>query len=251
MDANDKHLDILYLDEDLVIVNKPSGLLVHRTHLAKHETDAALQRLNHQLGQWVYPVHRLDRATSGVLMFALSSGVARQLVRQFSNHSIDKRYLCLTRGHTNQVGQIDYPLAQLNEKKGRSRFKIAGTEKEAVTHYQTLQHYLLPYPVSKYPTTRCSLVEITPQHGRKHQIRRHFKHLRNPLLGDTRYGCRHHNQLFSSFELPLRLMLHAKSIAFTHPNSGKKIFIEAPIAEDFQQMLEYLEQHDITASQST
>jgi len=244
----DTHLDILYLDDDLVIINKPSGLLVHRTELASQETDAVVQRLNNQLGKWVYPVHRLDRATSGVLILALSSSIASMLSEQFANNSIHKTYLCIVRGYTELIGTIDHPLAQLNEVKGRSRFKIAGTEKDAVTHYRQIQNYLLPYPVSKYSTTRCSLLEIRTEQGRKHQIRRHFKHIRCPLIGDTRYGCRHHNQLFNALLLPLRLLLHANHISFQHPKTGQEISISAPIPDDFQTIIHYLEKNAVKPS---
>lgn len=234
------YLDILYLDEDIVVIDKPSGLLVHRTELASQEEDAVVQRLNQQLDKWVYPVHRLDRATSGILILALSSEVASLLSDQFLHGKIDKRYLCLVRGYTENEGTIDHPLAKLNEVKGRSRFKIEGTEKEAVTHFEKVENYLLPFPVSKYPTARCSLLKVKTEQGRKHQIRRHFKHLRHPLIGDTRYGCRHHNKLFCGLSLPLRLFLHASNIEFKHPTKTEIVKLEAPIPADFQYVLNYL-----------
>ncbi|WP_425640994.1 RluA family pseudouridine synthase [Marinomonas gallaica] len=236
-------LEILHIDDDLVVVNKPSGLLVHRTDLAKHEQDAVVQRLNEQLGRWVFPVHRLDRATSGVLVMALNETVARKLGEQFMARTTGKHYLAIVRGHTADQGTIDYPLAKLNEEKGRSRFKIEGTEKEAVSHFQTLETFEIPVPVSRYNQMRLSLVSVQPEHGRTHQIRRHFKHVFHPLLGDTRYGCRHHNQAMRGhwFE-DLRLMLHAKQLSFTHPTTQMRMSIDAPVPDDMQQLIESLRQ---------
>ncbi len=231
-------LDILYQDSAIVAVNKPSGLLVHRTDLAKEEQDAVVQRLNEQLGQWVYPIHRLDRATSGVLIMALDSDTAAQLGNQFTDRETQKVYQAIVRGHTNDNGIIDYPLAKLNEEKGRSRFKIEGTEKEAVSHYKTLQHFEIPYAVSRYDKMRLSLVEVRPEHGRTHQIRRHFKHIFHPLLGDTRYGCRHHNQVMrANWNPALRLMLHATSLTIQHPKSDESLTINAPLPQDFNELI--------------
>ncbi|MCO4786961.1 RluA family pseudouridine synthase [Marinomonas atlantica] len=236
-------LEILHIDDDLVVVNKPSGLLVHRTDLAKHEQDAVVQRLNEQLGRWVFPIHRLDRATSGVLIMALNETAARKLGEQFMARTTGKHYLAIVRGHTADHGTIDYPLAKLNEEKGRSRFKIEGTEKEAVSHFQTLETFEIPVPVSRYNQMRLSLVSVQPEHGRTHQIRRHFKHVFHPLLGDTRYGCRHHNQVMRDFwSEDLRLMLHAKQLSFTHPTTQMHMSIDAPVPDDMQQLIESLRQ---------
>lgn len=236
-------LEILHIDDDLVVINKPSGLLVHRTDLAKHEQDAVVQRLNEQLGRWVYPVHRLDRATSGVLVMALNETVAGQLGEQFMARTTGKNYLAIVRGHTADQGTIDYPLAKLNEEKGRARFKIEGTEKEAVSHFQTLESFVIPVAVSRYHEMRLSLVSVQPEQGRTHQIRRHLKHIFHPILGDTRYGCRHHNQVMRShWSEALRLMLHAKQLSFTHPSTQLRMSITAPISDDMQQLIDSLKQ---------
>lgn len=234
-------LEILHIDDDLVVVNKPSGLLVHRTDLAKGEQDAVVQRLNAQLGRWVYPIHRLDRATSGVLVMALKDDVARHLGEQFMERSTDKNYLAIVRGHTSHEGVIDYPLAKLNEEKGRARFKIEGTEKEAISHFKTLESFQIPVPVSRYEQMRLSLVSVKPEQGRTHQIRRHFKHIFHPLLGDTRYGCRHHNQAMRDhWSQDLRLMLHAEQLTFTHPINQQRIAVSAPIPDDMTRLLDSL-----------
>lgn len=238
-------LDIIYQDDHLVVINKPSGLLVHRTQLASQETDAVVQRLNNQLGKWVYPVHRLDRGTSGALVLTFNSKTAHILSEQFSQSLVDKRYLCLVRGHPDKKGTINQALAKLNENKGQSRFKIEGTEKEAISHYTCLQSFILDKAVSRYETTRCALVEVKTEQGRKHQIRRHFKHIRHPLIGDTRYGCRHHNKLFRSLLQPQRLMLHASHLSFIHPTSLTRISFEAALPESFNDFINFLNAEDI------
>jgi len=233
-------LDILFQDEHIIVINKPEGLLVHRTHLDKHEEDAVVQRLRDQIGQWVFPVHRLDRATSGALILALSPSIARLLGSQFESHEISKTYHALVRGHLPLTGYINYPLAKIDEVKGTARTKVAGTEKEAETAYKTVSKFTLPMPVSRYPEARCSLVEITPLQGRKHQIRRHFKHIFHPLIGDTRYGCRHYNALFKHDALPKRMFLHALNITFSHPIDGTTININAPYPDSFVETLSWL-----------
>ena len=238
-------LPILFQDEHIVVINKPEGLLVHRTHLDKQEEEAVVQRLRDQIGQWVFPVHRLDRATSGVLVLALSPAVARDFGTQFENHKIEKTYHALVRGHLASRGNINYPLAKINEVKGSARAKVAGTEKAAETHYKTLTHFTLPMAVSRYDEARCSLVEITPRQGRKHQIRRHFKHIFHPLIGDTRYGCRHYNALFKLDSLPKRMFLHALNIRFFHPITHQIMDIKAPYPDSFTGTITWLNTHGL------
>ncbi|QUX95901.1 pseudouridylate synthase [Marinomonas sp. CT5] len=240
-------LEILFQDDDLVAVNKPAGLLVHRTHLAKDEEDAVVQRLRDQTGKWVFPVHRLDRGTSGVLVMAFSPDVARKLSTQFSESQTQKTYHCLVRGYCNESGVIDYPLAKLNEQKGRSRFKIEGTEKEAETHFKRLDQFLLPIPVSRYDSMRLSWVEVIPKQGRKHQIRRHFKHLLNPLVGDTCYGCRHINKALKEvWPEEFRLMLHASSLKFNHPITNQVIALHANFNDKMMNMLNKLASYRVS-----
>jgi tRNA pseudouridine65 synthase len=234
-------LEIIFQDEHLVAVNKPAGLLVHRTNLAKDEEDAVVQRLRDQTGKWVFPVHRLDRGTSGVLVMAFSPDVARQLSVQFAEAQTQKIYHCLVRGFCEGSGVIDYPLAKLNEQKGRSRFKIEGTEKEAETHFTSQERYQLPVPVSRYDSMRLSWIEVAPKQGRKHQIRRHFKHLLNPLVGDSCYDCRHINKVAKEiWPEDFRLMLHASSLEFRHPMTEQQLILKAPISEKITNILNQL-----------
>lgn len=237
-------LDILFQDEHLIAVNKPAGLLVHRTHLAKDEEDAVVQRLRDQTGKWVFPVHRLDRGTSGVLVMAFSPEVARQLSVQFAESKTKKTYHCLVRGFCDETGVIDYPLAKLNEQKGRSRFKIAGTEKDAETRFTRLDQYQLPMPVSRYDNMRLSWLEVTPKQGRKHQIRRHFKHHLNPLVGDSCYGCRHINKVAKSiWPDDFRLMLHASSLQLNHPIMDQMMTLKADYSDKIVNILKSLESY--------
>lgn len=241
-------LDILYLDDDIVAINKPAGLLVHRTHLAKGEDDAAVQRLRDQLHKWVFPVHRLDRGTSGVLLMAFTPEMARHLGEQFSNTETQKTYHCLARGFCADEGVIDYPLAKLNEQKGRSRFKIEGSEKESQTYFRCLERYQLPIPVSQYDSMRLSWLEVHPKQGRKHQIRRHFKHNLTPLVGDSRYGCRHINKACkSALGEDFRLMLHASQLTLLHPRSLKALSIHAPLDMSMTGALEAFQPYRVKA----
>lgn len=235
-------LVILFQDEHLVAVNKPAGLLVHRTNLAKDEEDAVVQRLRDQTGKWVFPVHRLDRGTSGVLVMAFSPEVARRLSAQFAESKTKKTYHCLVRGYCDDYGVINYPLAKLNEQKGRSRFKIEGTEREAETSFTRLSQYLLPVPVSRYDSMRLSWLQVTPKQGRKHQIRRHFKHYLNPLVGDSCYGCRHINKVAKEiWSDDFRLMLHASSLEFNHPITNQPITLKADLSDKIINILNKLE----------
>lgn len=231
-------LEILYQDEYLVAVNKPAGMLVHRSWLDRHETQFVMQTLRDQIGQHVFPIHRLDRPTSGVLLFALNSEVANLLCQQFEEKSAEKSYLAVVRGYLTGAAQIDYPLkVQLD----KIADKFAQQNKEpqsAVTDYQGLQTVEMPWAVGKYQTTRYSLVKLTPHTGRKHQLRRHMKHIFHPILGDTQYGDLHQNRGLSEHTGVTRLMLHAHTLAFMHPISQQRIEIHAGLDQQWQTLLE-------------
>ncbi len=210
-------LEILHLDAHLVAVNKPAGVLVHRGWA--QDGVPAVQQLRDQLGRFVYPVHRLDRATSGALLFALSSEVARDLQRLFETCAIHKRYLALCRGHDAALTQVDHPLA-----------KQPGAEKRpAITDFRLLGQY-----------ERYGLYEAVPRTGRTHQIRRHLKHASHPLIGDTQYGKGEHNRHFREQFGFHRLALHCHRLVFEHPRAGGLLTIEAPLSADFAALLERL-----------
>lgn len=226
-------LDILYHDDTLIAINKPAGMLVHRSWLDKHETQFAMQTLRDQIGQHVFPIHRLDRPTSGVLLFALNSDTARLMSEQFEQHNIEKSYLAIVRGYLLGEGRIDYPLkVQLD--KIADKFSQEKAPQQAVTDYQNLATVEMPYPAGKFSTARYSLVQLFPHTGRKHQLRRHLKHLFHPIINDTNYGDLHQNRAFQVNTGCERLFLHANQLSFIHPHSLQKITINAPLDQQWQ-----------------
>jgi len=222
-------LEILYQDEHLVIINKPSGLLVHKSPIDKHETEFALQLVRDQIGGYVYPVHRLDKPTSGVLIFALNSEVAKLLSEDFRENKIEKEYMAVVRGYTEYEALIDYDLKVILDKKADKDRRKDKEAQSAQTYYERLKIMELPYPVSRYPVARYSLVKLFPKSGRKHQLRRHLKHILHPIVGDTNYGRTEHNNLFREKFDSHRLLLHANRISFTHPITKKYLVVDAKL----------------------
>lgn len=219
-------LHILYRDADYVAVDKPPGLQVHRSWISEESDVFLLQRLRDQIGQRVFTVHRLDRPTSGVILFALSSEAARKLCGIFENREVEKRYLAIVRGYTDDQGHIDYPLQEEPHKPAQ----------EAITDYRTLARVELPIPVGRYTTARYSLVEIKPLTGRSRQIRKHFHHIFHPLIGDTSHGEGRHNRLFREHFNVQRLLLHAWQLRLRHPDSGELMTISAPLPVEFEKL---------------
>lgn len=218
-------LNILYQDQYLVAVDKPSGMLVHRSFLDKHETVFVMQTLRDQIGQHVFPVHRLDRPTSGVLLFALSADIARLLGEQQEKKQWRKHYLAVVRGFLAQGGELDYPLKEQLDKIADKFSRDDKAAQHAITRYQPLQQVELPIPVSKYPAARYSLVALQPITGRKHQLRRHLAHIRHPIVGDTSHGDGKHNALFKDNFNCRRLLLVAKQLQLAHPVTGETLEI--------------------------
>ncbi|MDX1392632.1 MAG: tRNA pseudouridine(65) synthase TruC [Rheinheimera sp.] len=224
-------LTIIYQDEHIVAVDKPSGMLVHRSFLDKHETVFVMQTLRDMLGQHVFPVHRLDRPTSGVLLFALSSAVARLLGQQQEQKLWRKFYLAVVRGYLLQGGELDYPLKEELDAIADKFSRDDKAPQQALTRYQPLQHIELPIAVSKYPAARYSLVALQPITGRKHQLRRHLAHLRYPIVGDTSHGDGKHNALFKQHFNCRRLLLVAKQLQLPHPVTGEPLCLSANLNE--------------------
>lgn len=230
-------LEIIYRDRWLVAVNKPAGMLVHRSWLARHETEFVMQTLRDQLGQHVYTVHRLDRPTSGVLVFALSAEVAHSLALLFEHHRIDKIYHAIVRGWLQQAATLDYPLLEQRDKIA-DKFASAGRQaKSAVTHYQPLAFSELPLAIGRYSTSRYTLVELTPETGRKHQLRRHMSHLRHPIIGDSAHGDLKQNRGAASYFGCHRLMLHASYLTLNHPVNQQELTFRARFDNTWQQFL--------------
>jgi tRNA pseudouridine65 synthase len=217
-------LTLIYEDEHLVAIDKPPGLLVHRTQLAAGEELAALQLLRDQLGRTVWPVHRLDRGTSGVLLFALSAEVASQLGAMFEQGQMDKRYLALVRGWpVADEGLIDHPLARDPELPSAGQTML-----EAQTRYRVLQRMTWPLVTdARFPSTRVALLQAEPLQGRRHQIRRHLKHIAHPILGDATHGKGPLNRAVAAHLGVHRLWLHAQRLTLTHPVSGVSLKLEA------------------------
>lgn len=227
----DAPLNILYQDQYIVAVDKPSGMLVHRSFLDKHETVFVMQTLRDQIGQHVFPVHRLDRPTSGVLLFALSSDIARLLGEQQEQKQWRKHYLAVVRGFLPQGGELDYPLKEQLDKIADKFSRDDKAPQQAITRYQPLHQVELPIAVSKYPAARYSLVALQPLTGRKHQLRRHLAHLRYPIVGDTSHGDGKHNALFKQHFSCRRLLLVAKQLQLPHPISGETLLFSAGLNE--------------------
>lgn len=231
---------ILYLDDWLVAVDKPAGLLVHRSDIDRRETRYAMKLVRDRLGRRVYPVHRLDKPTSGVLAFALDPDTARRMSEQFTAGTVKKSYLAVVRGHTALADTIDYPLV---EELDAIADKLARRDKPAqpaVTRYRRLAVAELPFPVGRYASCRYSLLEVSPKTGRKHQIRRHMKHIFHPIVGDTSHGDGRHNRFFREHFGCTRLLLSAVGLAFAHPHTGAELALAAPLDESFHAVLEGL-----------
>jgi tRNA pseudouridine65 synthase len=236
-----KTLSILYQDRHLVAINKPSGLLVHRSMIDRHETENAMSTLRDQLGQWVWPLHRLDKPTSGVLVFALDKETARLMTQAFSTDKVSKYYIAVVRGFTKELECIDYPLKDLWDKMTDRKAIKDKPERPAVTQYRRLATVELAHSVGRYCTVRYSLVQVTPLTGRNRQIRRHMKHIFHPVLGDTTYGDGKQNDFFRKNFNCCRLLLHAKEIEFIHPYSKQRIHIQAPLDQPFSSIMKALQ----------
>jgi len=233
-------LDILYRDEHLIAIDKPAGLLVHRSDIDRHETRFAVQLLRDQLGRHVQPVHRLDKGTSGVLLFAFDTAVARAMGRQFENGEVAKTYLAVVRGWPPDAAQefcvIDHALARQHDNFGRT---LRDAEAQpAVTHYRRLATIELPVAVERYPTSRYALVELQPITGRRHQLRRHMKHISHPIIGDATHGKGIHNRFFQHEFGCGRLLLACVHMAFRHPLSGAKVGVGRTVQGKFAALLE-------------
>jgi tRNA pseudouridine65 synthase len=219
-------LKILYLDDYLAIVHKPAGWLVHRTPLDKGETRFVLQTLRDQIGQHVWPVHRLDKGTSGVLVFALSADVARTLGQAFeTGEGLHKTYRAIVRGWPLPEGLIDHALKRMPDDMRSEREEV----QPAQTRYATLRRGELPIAQGQFPSLRWAEVQLQPLTGRRHQLRRHMKHIAHPIIGDATHGKGPLNRAVAERLGLQRLWLHAQSLAFNHPVSEQGLQLASPL----------------------
>ena len=213
-------IELIYADDHVAVANKPSGLLVHRG--LDNDDDVALFRVRDALGgAHVHPIHRLDRGTSGALLFARTQKAAAALHAAFESHRVEKEYLALVRGHAPEGGVIDHPVPKSAD----------GPRVPALTRFAL---------VARSQVDRCSLVRALPETGRLHQIRRHLRHIDHPLVGDVTYGSGVINRHYRATYALHRLALHASRLAFDHPVTGERVTFEAPVPEDLGAALDRL-----------
>ncbi|MBI1673333.1 tRNA pseudouridine(65) synthase TruC [Shewanella sp. DW31] len=242
-------IEILYEDEHLVAIHKTAGLLVHRSYLARRERFFAMQLTRDLVGCHVFPVHRLDRPTSGVLLFAKSSEVANALCEQFASHTVEKQYLALVRGNMHESGILDYALKVELDELGDKNADPNKAAQEAVTAYEPLLNTEIPYSSGRYSTSRFALVRLSPKTGRKHQLRRHMAHLRHPIVGDTTHGDGKQNAFFREHFSINRLWLIAKKLTFTHPITQTRLSIETELESEWETVFAELGWDEATLSQ--
>ena len=219
---------ILYCDEHIVVVNKPTGIPVHRSRLVNDDKVFLIDQVRALVDGPLHLIHRLDRATSGVLLIGRNAEVAGTLGRHFMQRDVEKTYLAVCRGWPEEIGEIHYPLPGVRENSDR---------KPALSRWKRLATIEVPIAINRYPQQRYALVEISPETGRYRQIRRHFAHLRHPLIGDTSHGRTEHNRLFKQYYSTHRLLLHAWRLQFDHPVEARRMSIEAPLDVEFAGLL--------------
>lgn len=249
MDQSSSLLKILFQDDFIVAINKPHGLMVHRSRVDVRAKRFALQTLRDQIGQSVFPVHRIDRPASGVLLFALDKQSARNLAEQFADRSVSKTYLAIVRGKTADSKRWDEALVEKQDRMTDRKARKDKPAQTAITEFRRIDSWVVPFSAGKYPTSRYSLVEAKPLTGRKHQLRRHFNHMAHPIVGDTTYGDRRHNRLFREHLGVSRLLLMAKQLQFKHPSSGAETVIDAEMDDSFAFAMAQLQQNQITSDE--
>ncbi|MDY0089051.1 MAG: pseudouridine synthase [Flavobacteriaceae bacterium] len=228
-------LEILYKDDYLVAINKPHGLLVHQSSIARDAEVFALQLLRNQLHKSVYPVHRLDRKTAGVLLFAFDKNTEKVMQQKFMDKSVEKKYLAMVRGFAPKEMTINYALTNDSNR-----------VQDAVTYFKTLQNFEIDVPLGKHNTSRYSLVEATPETGRMHQLRKHFAHILHPIIGDRPHGCNKQNRLWLEQFQMNTMMLHASQLSFAHPYREETVEIRANVSAEFQRVLDILVQKRVS-----
>lgn len=243
MDCFQEALEILYEDDVLLAVHKPAGLLMHPSWIASSQQVTNMMSLLKRMrpGVTLHTLHRLDRATSGVVLVAKDDLKAAKIMhQQFLDQRVKKTYCCIVRGWPDESGVIDYALSYKKDHYADPKAQEFKPAQPAVTHYKTVARTQLPIAVGRYPQARYALVEVKPASGRKHQIRRHMKHIAHPILGDTKHGDGRHNQVFRECYACHRLLLMATEIECMHPVYFEKIHIKAPLEKDVRNLMSAL-----------
>jgi tRNA pseudouridine65 synthase len=223
-------LEILYQDDALIAVNKPAGLAVHRSKMVSNADEFLIDVLREQVGGTVYLAHRLDRATSGVLLIARSTEVAAALGEQFMSRDVHKQYLTVVRGWPEPAeGVVDYPLPGSRE---------TGPRRDARTAYRRLATVEVPIALGRYPQQRYALLLVEPETGRFRQIRKHLAHIHHPVIGDCQHGRSDHNRLYKQYFSCHRMLLHAWRLSLHHPVDGRPMVIEASLDGAYRGLLE-------------
>ena len=223
-------LEIVYEDNWLIAINKPAGLLVHRSSIATNTDIYALQLLRDQVGFHVFPIHRLDRKTSGILLFAKDKSFVQAFQDALSSSESSKKYLAIVRGHFPKEVRVEYDLT--NDK---------GKTQSAITDFKLIKNAEIDVPFGKFKTSRYALIEAHPKTGRMHQIRKHLNHLRHPIIGDRPHGCNKQNKLFLEKWNLTKMLLHSKELELNHPYLKRKMTLQAPIPQHFDQILRILD----------
>ncbi|MEE4218381.1 MAG: pseudouridine synthase [Xanthomonadales bacterium] len=225
--------DILHQDDLLLVLNKPAAVPVHGSRMLEGRPQTLLAMAREQTGRMVHAVHRLDRPVSGAVMLTFDKNALAEMSAEFSNRRVGKSYLGVVRGWTREEGVIDYPLLPpRDERRGEEQAR------EARTRFTCLAKTELPIAVPPYQTARYSLLQLVPETGRRHQLRRHMKHISHHLVGDTTYGRGEHNRLFRGHFACERLLLHSHALTFNHPCNGEQIKVTAPLDADFDRVME-------------
>lgn len=225
-------MSIIFQDAYILAIHKPNNVLVHHSAMANNQLDekSLVQLLTDELEEKYYPIHRLDRKTSGIILFAKKKEYVKAFQDLFISNQIQKNYYGLVRGFTSKEGKIDSPV------KGRD----ANVHKEALTYYKRLETFDVPIQVGPYKTSRYSLVELIPKTGRLHQLRIHLNKISHPLIGDPKYGDRFHNRMFEERFKNEAMFLHAKTLEFTHPYTFQKHILETDFSKNWKRVLKEL-----------
>jgi tRNA pseudouridine65 synthase len=226
---------ILYQDDHLLLANKPVGMPVHGSRILEGRPQTLLFRIREETGSPWHAVHRLDRPVSGAMMLTHDRGTLAKMSRAFEERRILKTYLAVARGWTEDAGSIDHPLGPVREDR-----KEGASARNAVTRFTTLTRTEVPVAVKPYASSRYSLLLLQPQTGRRHQLRRHMKHHSHHLVGDTTYGKGEHNRMFRDHLACTRLLLHAWSLEFEHPENGRTVRVSAPLDDAFEAVIRQL-----------